>query len=192
MTAGRHDRIHLEIAFTLLHNYFFLCKCFSFKSYLFAYVAVCNIYVSAHVQNGLCKGHFERHFLVPLYCSPQLDLKVLFFLLLLCLRVQWCFRPIFDREFTTRSFKRKNSSSPELEYLLDFATICTVYDFLMMQVRNLLAALHYRWNFQMLSENCKNIYWLLNPNRESKLNTKINHTNETSFYLQKCILANRL
>jgi hypothetical protein len=71
--------------------------------------------------------------------------------------VQWCFRPIFDREFTTRSFKRKNSSSPELEDLLDFVTICTVYDFLMMQVRNLLAALHYRWNFQMLSENYKNI-----------------------------------
>ena len=114
------------------------------------------------------------------------------FLLLLCLRVQWCFRPIFDREFTTRSFKRKNSSSPELEDLLDFATICTVYDFLMMQVRNLLAALHYRWNFQMLSENCKNIYWLLNQNIESKSNTKINHTNETSFYLQKCILANRV
>ena len=41
--------------------------------------------------------------------------------------------------------------------ILDFATICTVYDFLMIQVRNLLSALHYRLNFQMLSENYKNI-----------------------------------
>ena len=73
---------------------FFLCKYFSFKSYLLAYAAVCNIYVSAHVQNGLCKRHFERHFLVPLHCSLQLGLKVLSFLLLLCLRVQSCFRPI--------------------------------------------------------------------------------------------------
>ena len=178
MTAGRHDRIHLEIAFTLLHNYFFLCKCFSFKSYLFAYVAVCNIYVSAHVQNGLCKGHFERHFLVPLYCSPQLDLKVLFFFAFVMSKSA----VVFQTNFWSWVYN----------VILDFATICTVYDFLMMQVRNLLAALHYRWNFQMLSENCKNIYWLLNQNIESKSNTKSNHTNETSFYLQKCILANRV
>ena len=108
--------------------------------------------------------------------------------------MQCFFRPFFDREFTTKSLERKNSSSPELENLLDFAIICTVYDFLMIQVRNLLATLHYRWNFQMLSENYRNIYWLLNQNIESKSNTKINYANETdfSFYLQKCILANKV
>ena len=106
--------------------------------------------------------------------------------------MQCFFRPFFDREFTTKSLECKNSSSPELENLLDFAIICTVYDFLMIQVRNLLATLHYRWNFQMLSENYKNIYWLRNQNIESKSNTKINYANETSFYLQKCILANKV
>ena len=106
MIAGRHERSQLKIAFALLHNYFFLCKYFSFKSYL-TYVAVCNIYVSAHVQNGLCKRHFERHFLVPLHCSLQLGLKVLFF----C----FCYVSGVSDQFLIVSLQRKNSGSPELE-----------------------------------------------------------------------------